>query len=334
MSLTFLDEVIWWWSFKIHQQVLHWGKFWVLDLLSKRREPFGYWSNNLPNNIRQGTHQMSILSTREIIETKQETLKESSYIRRNPTHNFRIHILRMISILWKSQRVMKKSQRRRWEKKARNQNPIVHQQRWRERERESFQRKLTLPSNDSAWSGMALGGTINVMAQSCGTLDVEWSFQKERNRQLLLELSPHMRENIMFWNEMGNSRNWTNGPHSGTRLICCGVIYILQSVADAAASRVLVSTSLSLSPPTLLLSLLFFVFRGSLFLRLCNCELEENWVSNATVSFWDETQESSSCRSGGCSSREQEEAGWGIERELLVSGLLNLLFFFFFFFFN
>lgn len=97
--LTFLDEVIGWWSSKIQQQVLHWGKFWVLDLLSKRREPFGYWSNNLHNNIRQGPTNMSILSTREIIKTTQKTLKESSYIRRDQTHNFRIHILRMISIL-------------------------------------------------------------------------------------------------------------------------------------------------------------------------------------------------------------------------------------------
>ncbi len=224
---------------------------------------------------------------------------------------------------------MKKSRRKRWEKKAQNQNPILHQQRWRERETNTHtlsngnsHSPVTIP-HDLEW--MALGGTINVMAQNCGTLVVGWSFQKYRNHQLLLELSPHMRENIIFWNEMGNSRNWTNGPHSGTRLICCGVIYILQSVADAAASRVLVSMSLSLSTPSLLLSLLFFVFRGSLFLRLCNCELEENWVSNATLSFWDEPQESNSCRTGGCSSREQEEAGWVIERELLISGLLNLL---------
>ncbi len=106
---------------------------------------------------------------------------------------------------------------------------------------------------------MALGGTINVMAQNCGTLDVGWSFQKERNRQLLLELSPHMRENIIFRNEMGNSRNWTNGPHSGTRLICCGVIYILQSVADATAPRVLVSVSLCAFSPSL--APLFWVSR-------------------------------------------------------------------------
>jgi hypothetical protein len=76
------------------------------NLLDTGATTFATTSGKEPTN-------MSILSTREIIKTKQETLKESSYIRRDQTHNFRIHILRMISILGKSQRVMKKSQRKR-----------------------------------------------------------------------------------------------------------------------------------------------------------------------------------------------------------------------------
>ncbi len=146
--LTFLDEVIGWWSSKIQQQVLHWGKFWVLDLLSKRREPFGYWSNNLHNNIRQGPTNMSILSTREIIKTTQKTLKESSYIRRDQTHNFRIHILRMISILWKStksdEEIAKKSMGEESSKPKPNCAPAA-----RERERES-EREREFPTETHA----------------------------------------------------------------------------------------------------------------------------------------------------------------------------------------
>ncbi len=93
----------------------------------------------------------------------------------------------------------------------------------RERERESFQQKLTLPSNHSTWSGMALGGTIDVMAQNCLSLDVGWSFQKVRNRQLLLEFVPsHEREYyILEWDgKFAELNEWTTFRHKAYLLWC------------------------------------------------------------------------------------------------------------------
>ncbi len=120
------------------------------NLLDTGATTFATTSGKEPTN-------MSILSTREIIKTKQETLKESSYIRRDQTHNFRIHILRMISILWKStksnEEIAKKEMGEESSKPKPNFAPAA-MERERDKHTHTFQRKLTLPSNHSTWSGM------------------------------------------------------------------------------------------------------------------------------------------------------------------------------------